>query len=61
MMETKTSSFKGREYLEIYPYIVYENGTSKFSNGSYIEKGYYVVEKRNNTICYTQLKKWIEK
>lgn len=60
MRETKTSFYMGIEYLEIYPYIVYENGTSKFSDGRYIERGYYVVEKRNGTNYYTPLKKWFE-
>jgi len=34
--------FNGAEYLKIYPYIDYENGTNKYLNGSSIPKGYYV-------------------
>ena len=35
-------NFSGSEYLQIYPYIEYENGLGRYSNGSYIPSGYYV-------------------
>lgn len=35
-------TFKGAEYLAIYPFIDYENGLNKYSDGRYIPKGYYV-------------------
>lgn len=35
-------NFKGAEYLAIYPFIDFENGNTKYSDGSYIKNGYYV-------------------
>lgn len=35
--------YKGNEYLYIYPYIAYYDGTEKDSTGSYIKSGYYIV------------------
>lgn len=32
------SSYRGAEYLSIYPYIRYEDGTNKYSDGKSIEK-----------------------
>ncbi len=59
MTDKQNSSYKGNEYLEIYSYIAYENGYSKFSNGNYINKGYYVITKRKETLYYTPLEKWL--
>lgn len=36
--------YKGNEYLYIYPYIAYYSGTEKYTNGKYVDKGYYVVK-----------------
>ena len=33
----------GNEYLQIYPSIEYQNGTSKNNLGTYIPKGYYIL------------------
>lgn len=35
-------NFKGAEYLAIYPFIDYENGTNKYMDERSITKGYYV-------------------
>ena len=40
--------YKGNEYLYIYPYIAYYDGTEKYSNGSFIPIGYYIVSKDPN-------------
>lgn len=40
-------TFKGSEYLAIYPRIEYENGENKYVSGSYIPKGYYVIYPAN--------------
>lgn len=53
------SSYKGNEYLEVYPFIVYEAGYSKFDNGSCIPKGYYVVTRKNGINHYKSLEKWL--
>lgn len=36
--------YKGNEYLYIYPYIAYYDGTEKYTNGNYVKEGYYVVK-----------------
>lgn len=42
-IEKDNSIFSGAEYLQIYPYIQYENGHNKYSDGRYISAGYYVL------------------
>ncbi|MDC2614059.1 hypothetical protein PO307_15555, partial [Bacteroides ovatus] len=42
-VEKDNSTFSGAEYLQIYPYIQYENGYNKYSDGRYISAGYYVL------------------
>ncbi|WP_336667621.1 toll/interleukin-1 receptor domain-containing protein [Elizabethkingia anophelis] len=55
-------SFKGYEYLSIYPYIDYENGYNKCVNGNYISKGYYVKTPLSNSRhTFTPLKEWLAK
>ena len=49
--------YKGNEYMQIYPYIVYRDGTTYYKSGERITKGYYV--KNQQTIM--PLAKWIEK
>ena len=49
------SAYKGNEYMEIYPYITYYNGTERYRSGSLIEKGYYV--KTGTTII--PLREWL--
>ena len=41
------SQYKGNEYLYIYPYIAYYNGTETYTNGTYVKAGYYVVTQDN--------------
>ncbi len=42
------SSYKGNEYFALYPYIVYEDGTRKYTSGNRIEKGYYVRNQKED-------------
>jgi uncharacterized protein YqiB (DUF1249 family) len=53
--------YKGNEYLQIYPHIDYEDGTSRYSNGEIIPKGYYVAKPRNKegVRIITPLKTWL--
>lgn len=37
-------TFSGSEYMQIYPSIEYENGTSKTVGGTFILQGYYVFQ-----------------
>jgi len=57
------TSYKGSEYMSIYPHIVYYNGTEKYNTGRTIEKGYYVrTYNDDGTGCYiTPLKDWFDK
>lgn len=58
---TFDSAYKGTEYMSIYPYILYFDGTEKYTDGSPIKQGYYVrtVEKNGNYI--TPLAEWLKK
>ena len=54
-------TFKGAEYLAIYPYIDYEDGSNKYTDGSYIQEGYYVKNKLGNGhVSLTPLKDWLK-
>ena len=53
-------TFRGAEYLAIYPYIDYENGNNQYCDGRYIQKGYYVkTQLSNGNIHLTPLKNWL--
>ena len=53
--------YKGREYMKIYPYISYFDGSEKFSNGSPIAAGYYVRTEEENTNYIEPLSEWLKK
>ena len=54
-------TYKGSEYMSIYPYISYYNGTEKYSTGEYIERGHYIREQREGEpSLITPLKKWLQ-
>jgi len=56
--------YKGNEYLQIYPTIDYEDGTSAYRDGSIIKAGYYVSMPplhQDDTRIITPLKDWIHK
>lgn len=60
-IDMTTQSFKGAEYLKIYPYIEFENGNGKYQNGSNIIRGYYVKTKlENSKTRLTPLKEWLK-
>lgn len=50
--------YKGAEYLSLYPYICYEDGTDKYDNGAYIQKGYYIATPENGKLNYQTLAHW---
>lgn len=58
---THNSAYKGNEYMSIYPYITYSNGTELYSDGSRILKGYYVVEQTATDELLTPLASWLRK
>ena len=55
------SAYKGSEYMSIYPYIAYFDGSEKYTNGNPIQKGYYVrTRKESGSGFYiTTLKDWL--
>lgn len=53
--------YKGNEYMQIYPYIEFSDGTEKYSNGQKIERGYYVVKPTNEKNIYCSLNQWLSK
>lgn len=57
---TNDSLYKGNEYMEIYPYIVYRGGSDKYSSGEKIQDGYYVRYKEENQYYLTPLEEWLE-
>jgi hypothetical protein len=53
----RDDEYIGNEYLQIYPKIVYHNGTTRYFNtGEYIKKGFY-IKKNDNYL--TPLKDWL--
>lgn len=55
---TYDRNYKGNEYMRIYPYIVYYDGTEKYNGGAPIAKGYYVREVTKNGNFITPLNEW---
>ncbi len=54
------TSYKGNEYMSIYPYITYFNGTERYSDTKeLIPKGYYVRYKEKDSYYITELSKWL--
>lgn len=61
-MKTELSTeFKGNEYMDLYPTVVYRNGTTKYDDGSLIEKDYYVRTKnQKGSYTLTPLSQWLK-
>ena len=54
-------TFKGAEYLAIYPYIDYEDGNNKDTKGRYIREGYYVKYRLDNgNKLLIPFKRWLK-
>lgn len=51
-------AYKGSEYMSIYPYISYYDGTEKYTDGRPISPGYYVREEAEHTNYITPLTDW---
>ena len=52
--------YKGAEYLNIYPYICYYNGSETYINGTMIPRGYYIRYRENGSNYITPLENWFE-
>ena len=55
------SSYKGNEYLEIYPHISYYGDGYYYNSGEKIIPGYYVVVTNNGINTLTPLSTWLRK
>ena len=57
-----SDDYKGNEYMKIYPYIAYYDGTEKYTSGRAIKKGYYVrkYNPENNKYSITPLGEWFD-
>lgn len=53
------SAYKGNEYMEIYPHIVYRGGNDTYLSGEKIPDGYYVRSKTTTGYKLVPLKKWL--
>lgn len=55
-------SFYGAEYLKIYPWIEYQDGSTQYIGGAYIPKGYYVFypADENGSSRLFPLKQWLK-
>lgn len=53
--------YKGSEYMRIYPYIDYFDGSERDNRGLPIPRGYYVVENKDESRYYTPLDEWFSK
>lgn len=61
-IKPKDISYKGNEYLELYPHISYYNGTEKYNTGQSIKAGYYIRKKKNNgSYGIEPLEAWLKK
>jgi len=58
---TYDSAYKGSEYMSIYPYVSYYDGTEKYDNGDLIPQGYYVCVQEKDTNYITPLSEWLKK
>jgi len=52
-----SAKFEGNEYLQIYPQVVYRDGSERYKNGHLIKKGYYVRNPYSRVL--TPLADWL--
>ncbi len=58
---TSDYQYKGNEYMQIYPFIAYYNGSERYKNGIPVEAGYYVCYyDLDGTRIITPLKDWLK-
>ena len=53
------STYKGNEYMGLYPHIIYCYGTEVYNDGTPVNKGYYVYDQEQNVV--TPLARWLAK
>lgn len=55
------ATYKGTEYMSIYPFIAFYDGTETYTNGSKVKRGYYVCSDENGIYSITPLADWFAK
>ena len=53
--------YKGNEYMQIYPFIAYFDGSEKNNYGNYVKEGYYVckINSEDRISIIDRLEKWL--
>lgn len=57
---TSDYAYKGSEYMNIYPYITYFDGSETYTNGTHIPRGYYVRSQESDGNYITPLADWFK-
>lgn len=52
-------SYTGNEYMEIYSFITYWDGSETYDTGKKVEPGYYVATRTNKKYTITPLGEWL--
>ena len=58
--DSRPQDAKGREYMDLYPYIIYTNGRETDKYGNFIKSGFYVARHSINGLLYTPLSSWLK-
>lgn len=58
---TFDKDYKGSEYMSIYPYIAYFDGTEKYTTGELVDKGYYVCTEGKTKNNIISLGEWLSR
>lgn len=61
LMEPETGGYKGNEYMGLYPYITYSDGTERYDSGEHIERDYYVCTNEGGKRTIISLEKWLSR
>lgn len=56
---TADLDYKGSEYMSIYPYISYYDGSEHYTSGKSIKKGYYITSQREDKTYINPLEEWL--
>ena len=59
--DTYDGAYRGSEYMSIYPYVAYYDGTEKYTDGDLIPQGYYVRTQEKNTNYIAPLGDWLRR
>lgn len=55
---TSNSDYKGSEYMSIYPYIIYLDGSEQDMKGCHLKEGYYVCTQEGEMLNIVPLSDW---